>query len=192
MPGRVTDIGLSRSGFLKPLSEGLVWPEGLVCVGLVWPDGLVAVGLVWPEGLVDTEEPAWPEGRPEAGRVTVVLGLRSFEGFAAGRADEGLRSAVPDCLTVPAERFVEPDCLTVPVERLEAPDCLVTVAEDFELVGLVPVTLVVLEAVREVPVLERDSPLRACAYASDSNATNVNAVNIAASVAVIVLIIVQF
>lgn len=179
MPGRVTDIGLSRSGFLKPLSEGLVWPEGLVCVGLVWPDGLVAVGLVWPEGLVDTEEPAWPEGRPEAGRVTVVLGLRSFEGFAAGRADEGLRSAVPDCLTVP-------------VERLEAPDCLVTVAEDFELVGLVPVTLVVLEAVREVPVLERDSPLRACAYASDSNATNVNAVNIAASVAVIVLIIVQF
>ena len=57
---------------------------------------------------------------------------------------------------------------------------------------LVPVTLVVLEAVRVVPVLERDSPLRACAYASDSNATNVNAVNIAASVAVIVLIIVQF
>lgn len=140
---------------------------------------MVAVGLVWPEGLADTEEPAWPDGRPEAGRVTVVLGLRSFEGFAAGRADEGLRSAVPDCLTVP-------------VERLEAPDCLVTVAEDLELVGLVPVTLVVLEAVREVPVLERDSPLRACAYASDSNATNVNAVNIAASVAVIVLIIVQF
>ena len=74
-----------------------------------------------------------------------MLGLRSFDGFAAGRADEGLRS-----------------------------------------------TFVVLEDVREEPVLERDSPLRACAYASDSNATNVNAVNIAASVAVIVLIIVQF
>ena len=126
-----------------------------------------------------TAEDDWPEGRLEAGRVTVVLGLRSFDGFAAGRADEGLRSAVPDCLTVP-------------VERLEAPDCLVTLEVDFELPDLLPATLVVLESVREVPVLERDSPLRACAYASDSNATNVNAVNIAASVAVIVLIIVQF
>lgn len=126
-----------------------------------------------------TAEDDWPEGRLEAGRVTVVLGLRSFDGFAAGRADEGLRSAVPDCLTVP-------------VERLEAPDCLVTFEVDFELPDLLPATLVVLESVREVPVLERDSPLRACAYASDSNATNVNAVNIAASVAVIVLIIVQF
>lgn len=126
-----------------------------------------------------TAEDDWPEGRLEAGRVTVVLGLRSFDGFAAGRADEGLRLAVPDCLTVP-------------VERLEAPDCLVTLEVDFELPDLLPATLVVLESVREVPVLERDSPLRACAYASDSNATNVNAVNIAASVAVIVLIIVQF
>ena len=126
-----------------------------------------------------TAEDDWPEGRLEAGRVTVVLGLRSFDGFAAGRADEGLRLA-------------EPDCLTVPVERLEAPDCLVTLEVDFDLPDLLPATLVVLESVREVPVLERDSPLRACAYASDSNATNVNAVNIAASVAVIVLIIVQF
>lgn len=113
-----------------------------------------------------TAEDDWPEGRLEAGRVTVVLGLRSFDGFAAGRADEGLRLAVPDCL--------------------------VTLEVDFELPDLLPATLVVLESVREVPVLERDSPLRACAYASDSNATNVNAVNIAASVAVIVLIIVQF
>lgn len=126
-----------------------------------------------------TAEDDWPEGRLEAGRVTVVLGLRSFDGFAAGRADEGLRLAVPDSLIVP-------------VERLEAPDCLVTLEVDFELPDLLPATLVVLESVREVPVLERDSPLRACAYASDSNATNVNAVNIAASVAVIVLIIVQF
>ena len=126
-----------------------------------------------------TAEDDWPEGRLEAGRVTVVLGLRSFDGFAAGRADEGLRLA-------------EPDCLIVPAERLEAPDCLVTLEVDFELPDLLPATLVVLESVREVPVLERDSPLRACAYASDSNATNVNAVNIAASVAVIVLIIVQF
>jgi len=85
-----------------------------------------------------------------------VLGLRSFDGFAAGRADEGLRSVVPDGLTAFAERFVEPVCLVT------------------------------------VPDEEPDPPLRACAPASDPDATNASDTNIAASAVLIVLIIVQF
>ena len=64
--------------------DGRVWPDGRVAVGLLCPDGFAADGRFWSEG-----------------RVTVVLGLRSFEGLAEGRADEGLRSVVPDGLTVP-------------------------------------------------------------------------------------------
>ena len=125
----------------EPL-EGLVWPEGLA-----WEEGRVA------DGLEGTDEPleglVWPEGRLVAGRVTVVLGLRSFDGFAAGRFTE--------------------------------PDCLVTVPDDFELLGLVPVTLVLF-------------PLRTCVWASasDPDATNASDTNIAASAVLIVLIIVQF
>jgi len=134
--------------------------------GLVWTDGRVADGLEGADEPVDGL--AWPEGLPVAGRVTVVLGLRSFDGFAAGRFAE------PDCLeTVPDCLVTEPDCL------LTEPDCLVTVPDDFELPGLVSVTLVLL-------------PLRACASASDPDATNASDTNIAASAVLIVLIIVQF
>ena len=56
-----------------------------------------------------------------------------------------------------------------------------TVPDDFELLGLVPVTLELLELL-----------LRACASASDSKATNASDTNIAASAVLIVLIIVQF
>ena len=100
-----------------------------------------------------------------------MLGLRSFEGFAAGRAEGCFLSAVPEGLTVPDER--------------------VTIPEGLELPGLTEVTFLLLEAVPEVPVDERDSPLRAWASAPDSNATKANAVNIAANAVLIVLIIVQ-
>lgn len=67
-----------------------------------------------------------------------------------------------------------------------------TVPEGFDVVGLVTVTFLLLEEVLEVPVVERDSPLRACASAPDSNATKANAVNIAANAVLIVLMIVTF
>ena len=111
--------------------------------------------------------------------MTVVLGLRSFDGFAAGRAEVCFLSVVPEALTAPEG-------------RLDVLVCLVTVPDDFELLGLVPVTLTFLEVVREVPVDEPDSPLRACASAPDSKATKTNAVIIAANAVLIVLIIVQF
>jgi hypothetical protein len=82
--------------------------------------------------------------------------------------------------------------LTVTEGRLGDAGCLVTVPEGFELIGLVTVTLLLLDVVLEVPVVERDSPLRGCASAPDSNATNASAVRNAANVAEIVLIIVQF
>jgi hypothetical protein len=81
---------------------------------------------------------------------------------------------------------------TAPEGRADVPDCLVTVPEGFELLGLVTVTFLLLEVVLEVPVVERDSPLRACASAPDSNATKASAVNIVANAVLIVLIIVPF
>ena len=70
--------------------------------------------------------------------------------------------------------------------------CLMTVPEGFEVLGLVTVAFLLFEVVLEVPVVERDSPLRACASAPDSNATKANAARIAANDVLIVLIIVQF
>jgi hypothetical protein len=82
--------------------------------------------------------------------------------------------------------------LTVTEGRLGDAGCLVTVPEGFELIGLVTVTLLLLDVVLEVPVVERDSPLRACASAPDSNATKASAVNIVANAVLTVLIIVPF
>lgn len=166
VPGRVTEIGLSRSGFLNVP----VLPSCLVAEP-VCPEtaGLVA-GRVETAGLVEVAGRV--AGRVvTAGRETVVLGLLPLF-LVAGPVTAGLRSALPD--------------------GLADDDCLVTVADDFELPGLVSVTFVLREVVREVPLAVRDSPLRACAEASDSNAANANIVNIEASAVLIVLIIVQF
>ena len=67
-------------------------------------------------------------------------------------------------------------------------DLRVTLPDGFELLGLVLVTLVFLEAPDEEP----DSPLRAWASAEDSNAANANTAKIAANAVLTVLIIVQF
>ena len=109
----------------------------------------------------------------------MVLGLRSFEVFTEGRFAGGFLSVVPVTFTVPDGREDEADCL-------------VTTPEGFELFGLVTVTFLLLEVVLEVPVVERDSPLRACASAPDSNATKASAVNIVANAVLTVLIIVPF
>ena len=174
LPGRVTLTGLSRFSDLNPpLSEGLSATDGFAA-GLV--AGLATVVL----GLRSSDAPA-------DGRLTVPEGLVEAEGFAAAGCfvpTDGL--VVVDGL-VAVDGFVPADCFTVLDELLFT--CVVlrlTVADDFEADGVV-----VLEVVPVVPVV-RDSPLRACASASDSNATNDKAAIIAASAVLIVLIIVQF
>lgn len=177
LPGRVTLIGLSLSSDLNPpLSEGFVPAEGLVPPdeGLVVTEGFVAGLSTVMLGLRSDEEPV-------DGRVAVPVGLPEVDGF------------IPDEGFVPDEGLTDwPDG----VVSLPWPDCdepLLTVADDFEADGVVLVTFALLDVVvLEVVPVVRDSPLRACASASDSNATNDKAAIIAASAVLIVLIIVQF
>lgn len=190
LPGRVTLIGLSLSSDLNPpLSEGFVPAEGLVPPdeGLVVTEGFVAGLSTVMLGLRSDEEPV-------DGRVAVPVGLPEVDGF------------IPDEGFVPPDGFVPDEGLTDwpdGVVSLPWPDCdepllpcdepLLTVADDFEADGVVLVTFALLDVVvLEVVPVVRDSPLRACASASDSNATNDKAAIIAASAVLIVLIIVQF
>ena len=173
--------GLSRFSDLNPpLSEGLSATDGFAA-GLV--AGLATVVL----GLRSSDAPA-------DGRLTVPEGLVEAEGFAAAGCfvpTDGL--VVVDGL-VAVDGFVPADCFTVLDELLFT--CVVlrlTVADDFEADGVVLVTFALLDVVvLEVVPVVRDSPLRACASASDSNASNDKAAIIAANVVLIVFIIVQF
>lgn len=190
LPGRVTLIGLSLSSDLNPpLPEGFVPAEGLVPPdeGLVVTEGFVAGLSTVMLGLRSDEEPV-------DGRVAVPVGLPEVDGF------------IPDEGFVPPDGFVPDEGLTDwpdGVVSLPWPDCdepllpcdepLLTVADDFEADGVVLVTFALLDVVvLEVVPVVRDSPLRACASASDSNATNDKAAIIAARAVLIVLIIVQF